>query len=337
MSSIFLLIGMWVASAIAVARATFRRLLRGPTVPTWKWRTEWFVAIARATIETAARKRDNRVVNMFGRLVRTPVPASLRDKVVVRRTKLAGVPTDRFVRISGAPDVATILYFHGGGYIFGNPGTHRRFVARLVDATQTSAFAPKYRLAPRDPYPAAVDDAIQAYNGLLDSDIDPRSIVLAGDSAGGGLALAVALRARSEGMPLPGGIMVFSPYADLTHSAYTIPLNVETDHLPIEELSKPNDFYAPGHDLHDPEISPVFAELDGFPPMLIFAGGREMILEDALRIHSHAIEAGADATLVVEEDMMHVWPVALTWEPATDRTLATAAEWVRSKIARDTD
>ena len=331
-SSIVLLIVMWWASALGVIRVTFHRLLLGPTVPSWTWRTEWFVAIARATIEVAARDRNDMVVNMFGRLVRTPVPLSLRHDIWVKRTKLGGLPTDRFMRLGGPTDAATLLYFHGGGYAFGNPGTHRQFIAYLAQATGTSVFAPQYRLAPLYPFPAAADDAISAYEGLLERGISPETIIVAGDSAGGGLALAMVHRARSLGLPLPRGIMVFSPYVDLTHSGYTIELNAGTDYLPLAELSEPNDYYAPGLDLDNPEISPLFAEMTGYPPMLIFAGGREMLLDDSVRLDARARAYGVDATLVVEEAMMHVWPVALTWEPATPRTFETCAAWVSENV-----
>jgi acetyl esterase/lipase len=333
-SSIVLLIVMWWASALAVIRVTLHRVLLGPTAPSWTWRTEWFVAIARATIEVAAQERDDVVVNTFGRLVRTPVPLSLRHEIVVKRTRLADLPTDRFMRLAEPTDTATLLYFHGGGYVFGNPGTHRQFVAQLALATGTSVFAPQYRLAPRCPFPAAVDDAISAYEGLLERGTSPETIIFAGDSAGGGLALALVHRARSMGLALPGGIVVFSPYADLTHSGYTIELNAGTDYLPLSELSEPNDSYAPGYDLENPEISPLFADMEGYPPLLIFAGGREMLLDDAVRLDAQARAMGVDSTLVVEEDMMHVWPIALTWEPATLRTFETCAEWVSVKVGK---
>jgi monoterpene epsilon-lactone hydrolase len=331
-SSIVLLIVMWWASALAVIRVTFHRLLLGPTVPSWTWRTEWFVAIARATIEVAARDRDDMVVNMFGRLVRTPVPLSLRHDISVKRTKLGGLPTDRFMRLGESTDTATLLYFHGGGYVFGNPGTHRQFIAYLALATGTSVFAPQYRLAPRYPFPAAVDDAISAYEGLLSRGIRPETIIVAGDSAGGGLALAMVHRARSLDLPLPGGIIVFSPYVDLTHSGYTIEFNAGTDYLPLSELSKPNRDYAPGFELENPEVSPLFADMEGYPPMLIFAGGREMLLDDSVRLDARARACEVDATLVIEDAMMHVWPVALTWEPATPRTFETCAAWVSEKV-----
>lgn len=336
MSSIVLMVLIWWASAMAIMRVTFRRLLLGPSVPTWMWRTEWFVAVARATIEVAARDRSDMAVNMFGRLVRTPVPATLRREIWVKRTKLAGLPTDRFMRLGDATDTGTLLYFHGGGYIFGNPGTHRKFIAQLAHATRTSAFAPQYRLAPLHPFPAAVDDATAAYEGLLDRGIRPETIIVAGDSAGGGLALAMVHRARSRGLALPGGIVVFSPYVDLTNSGYTIELNAGTDYLPLSELSDPIDFYAPESDLMNPEVSPLFADLTGFPPLLTFAGGREMLLDDAVRLDARARAAGVDSTLIVEDDMMHVWPVPLRWEPATQRAFETCAQWVSLRMGEPT-
>jgi monoterpene epsilon-lactone hydrolase len=332
MSSIVLLIFMWWAGVLAAIRVTFHRLLVGPTVPTWTWRTEWFVAIARSTIAVAARDQDDVVVNLFGRLVRTSVPVSLRHEIHVRRTKLAGIPTDRFMRLADPADTATMLYFHGGGYVFGNPGTHRQFIAHLAHATHVSVFAPQYRLAPRHSFPAAVNDAISAYEGLLASGTRPETIIVAGDSAGGGLAMAVVHRARSKGLPLPGGIMVFSPYVDLTHSGYTIELNAGTDYLPLSELSGRNDSYAPGYHLENPEVSPLFADMAGYPPLLIFAGGREMLLDDSVRLDARARAAGVDSKLCIEDDMMHVWPVALTWEPATPRTFEICASWVAATV-----
>ena len=332
MSTILHLIIMWLASALAAVRTTFRRLLLGPTVASWTWKTEWFVAIARATIRVAADKQDDMVVSLFGRLIRTPVPPSLSSKVRVRRSKLGRLTTDRYTYLNDSSTQLAMLYFHGGGYVFGNPGTHRQHIARLVNATHATAFAPQYRLAPQNPFPAAVDDGIAAYQAMLDDGIDPATIFVCGDSAGGGLALATVLRARDNGLPLPGGMVLFSPYTDLTHSGYTIALNAGTDYLPLAQLSEPNTYYAPGFELTNPEVSPVFADLTGFPPILTFAGGCEMILDDAVRLHSRARKAEVDSTLIVEQDMMHVWPAVVPWEPAAARTLRACSQWVSEKI-----
>ncbi len=331
MASLLHLVRMWFAAGFAILRATISRLLLGPTLPSWTWRTEWAVAAARAVIAVAAERPSDVVVARFGRVVRAPVPPPLHSSVRVDRVRLGTVAADRFIRLRDPLDRATLLYFHGGGYVFGNPGTHRQFIARLVDATRTAAYAPGYRLAPGHRFPAAVEDALAAYTALLERGVPPESIILSGDSAGAGLAVATVHRARRSGLPLPAGLILFSPYVDLRHTAYTIPLNAATDYLPLSELSRPNDWYAPTELLDDPEVSPVHADLTGFPPMLVFAGGAEMLLDDAARLTDNARAAGVEVTLVVEDEMMHVWPVIVPWQDASHRTLERCAEWVEDR------
>jgi len=328
MASLFHLVVMSVMTWFAVARQTLSRLLLGPTLPSWTWRTEWAVVAAREMIAVAADHPDDWLVNAFGRRVTAPLPPSLRGSIHVSRTRLGGVQSDRYFRLSRSPDVATLLYFHGGGYIFGNPGTHREFIARLVNATSTVAYAPRYRLAPEHKFPAAVDDGFEAYEALIDRDIDPSTIIVCGDSAGGGLAMATVHRARESGLPLPGGIILYSPYLDLRHTAYTIPLNAKTDYLPLNDLEKPNEWYVAPDQLDDPEASPLRADLHDFPRMLVFAGGAEMILDDSVRLKDNADAAGVETTLVIEPEMMHVWPALVPWQPASKRTHDRCAEWI---------
>ncbi|KAA3640540.1 MAG: steryl acetyl hydrolase, partial [Armatimonadetes bacterium] len=235
MDSVINVIKLWFLVSIAVARRIFRRLLLGPTLPSWSWRTDIVVAIARAAIDFAATVPDDRLINQFGLRVRAPGPHELRAKVRVNRTKLGGLDVDRYLRIGATTDAATILYFHGGGYVFGNPGTHRQHLARLVHATGTTGYAPRYRLAPKHRFPAALDDAMVAYRALVASKTDPSEIIVSGDSAGGGLTLALLLALREAGEPLPAGCILFSPYTDLNHTSYTIVTNADTDYLPIHE------------------------------------------------------------------------------------------------------
>lgn len=320
---------MGLAGALAAIAATFRRLLLGPTLPSWSWRTEWAVASARSVIEVAARYRDDPMLLRFGMTVQAPVPFGLRDKVHLRKVRIAGIEADRYEPVRSARN-RTILYFHGGGYVFGNPGTHRQFIARLVNATGAFAVAPRYGLAPRHQFPAAVNDAQAAYEALLDRGLDPASIIVAGDSAGGGLSMALLHRIRESGLPVPAGAVLFSPYLDLEHKAYTIALNAATDYLPLSELSIPNHWYASLQHMRDPEASPVNAELTGFPPLLVFAGGAEMLLGDSIMLAERAESAAVSCKLVVEPDMMHVWPAIVEWEPASDRALATANDWIET-------
>jgi monoterpene epsilon-lactone hydrolase len=332
MSSVVNLARLWLLVTLAIARRIFKRLLHGPTMPSWTWRTDIAVAVARAAIGFAATVPNDPIINQFGLRIKAPVPVDLRRSVKVSRANLGGLTADRYIRLGARTDAATILYFHGGGYVFGNPGIHRQHVARLVHATGTTAIAPRYRLAPKHKYPAALDDAVSAYRALIASGTDPDHIMVSGDSAGGGLALAMLLRLRDAGDVMPSGAILFSPYGDLEHTAYTIPTNAGTDYLPTSELSAPNATYAEPTQLRDPFVSPVHADLTGLPPMLIFAGGAEMILDDSVRLKANAERDGVEATLSVEPEMMHVWQALVPWEPAAARSLETASEWISDHV-----
>jgi acetyl esterase/lipase len=167
---------------------------------------------------------------------------------------------------------------------------------------------------------------------MIDGGADPRSIILAGDSAGGGLAAALLLRIRSQELPMPAGAVLLSPYLDLEHTSYTIRTNARTDYLPLSELSKPNDRYADPDQLRLPEVSPVHADLTSLPPLLVLAGGAEMILGDSIRFAEHAERDGVDVDLIIEEDMMHVWPIVADQQEESDEALATIAEWLAARV-----
>ena len=327
MASMLSLMMLLVVAVAAWIRAIVRRLLLGPLLPSWSWSTELSVASARAVIARAS-EHPNPLVTRIGLRMTVPLPPTLRSRVEVRRVRLGGVEADRYLPADPKSPELTILYFHGGGYVFGNPGTHRQLIARLAASARVNALAPVYRLAPSARYPAAVDDAEAAYRVLLARGLDPESIILAGDSAGGGLAAALVVRIRSEALPMPGGLMMFSPYLDLTHGSYTIRTNAATDYLPAGSMRTPNDVYADADLLDHPEVSPITADLEGFPPALIFAGGAEMLLGDSLRFAEEAESAGVDITLEVEDEMMHVWPAFADWEPAAARTFDTADAWL---------
>ncbi|MEN8041502.1 MAG: alpha/beta hydrolase [Actinomycetota bacterium] len=332
MGSIILLIRIWIAANVAIVLATIRRLLLGPTMSTWSWRTEWAVASARRVIAVAANHKDDPWINTIGLRFKTPIPASLFGTVRVTPQLLGHNLGDHFERVGATHNTATILYFHGGGYTFGNPGTHREHIARLVARTGTMATAPTYRLAPAHQYPAAVDDAVDAYRALLTCCAASSEIIVAGDSAGAGLVVAMAHRARAEGLPMPAGLILFSPYLDLDHGGYTIRTNALTDYLPVREMSVPNDWYAFRSQHREPEAAPIYADLTGFPPMLVFAGGAEMLLADSLHLAENAQRDGTECELVIEPEMPHVWPALAPWEPASKRTLAKCATWIAETI-----
>ena len=224
-------------------------------------------------------------------------------------------------------DRCTLLYFHGGGYMAGSSATHRRWVARLTWAIGCRAFVPDYRLAPQHRFPAALDDALAVYLALLDRGIPPQEIVVAGDSAGGGLSAALLLRLRDQARPLPAGAILFSPYTDLEHTGASIFANAATDYLPLGEI-RANTEYLSGHDPKDPYASPMHGDYTDIPPLLVFAGEREMILDDSKRLVERARAGGCDVTLHVAPDMYHVWPALLPGHRETLVAEARSAEWV---------
>lgn len=203
-----------------------------------------------------------------------------------------------------------VLYLHGGYYVAGRPRSYRGLAGRVAAGLDADVLLLDYRLAPEHPYPAAVDDAFGAYRRLVEAGIDPAALAIAGDSAGGGLALATLLRAKSEGVPLPAAVAVFSPWTDLTGTADSLVTNDERDDmLSAAALRTAAAHYAAGQDLVDPEISPLFGDLSGLPPLFVTVDRSETLLDDAVRLVDRARAAGVDATLHQAEGLFHVWPI----------------------------
>ncbi|MFV0932754.1 alpha/beta hydrolase [Pseudomonas jessenii] len=201
-----------------------------------------------------------------------------------------------------------ILYLHGGAYILGSPRTHRSVVTHLAAASGTEVVVADYRLAPEHPYPAAPDDALQCYCSLLARGIAAQDIRLAGDSAGGGLALALALRIRDEKLPLPGALLLISPWVDLSLSGSSVTqLRKRDPMLSTSWLVQAAQLYAGSRALEHPGCSPLFADLRGLPPILIQVGSDEILLDDSRRLAARACEAGVAATLQVFDGMWHVF------------------------------
>jgi acetyl esterase/lipase len=235
--------------------------------------------------------------------------------------KLA-TPTDRL-----------ILYFHGGGYIAGSPETHRALIARLALAAEANAFVPAYRLAPEFAFPAAVRDGIDSYRHLVTRGIDPRSMVVAGDGSGGGLAFAVLLAARNAGLPLPAAGVAMSPWADLSLSGMSILTNAGNDTALNWELlflsarnylrkTNPCDAYA----------SPAFASFRDFPPIMVHAGGFEMLKDDASRLGDRAADSGTSVSVEIYDGMQHIFQ-ANPYVPEARVSLQRLGQFIRSKTA----
>jgi monoterpene epsilon-lactone hydrolase len=219
----------------------------------------------------------------------------------------------------------TVLYFHGGGYVIGSPRSHRHLAAAIARAAGGSAVLPDYRRAPEHPFPAALDDAVAAYRWLVDDrGVHASSVVIAGDSAGGGLMLATLLVLRDAGVPLPAAGVGISPWSDLTCGLPSHMTRAAVD--PIVDASmlpRMAAAYLGPVDPRPPLASPLYADLRGLPPLLIHVGTDEVLLDDATKLVERARTAGVEATLEVWDGMVHVWhwflPILDEAQAAVDR------------------
>ncbi|HTQ13755.1 MAG TPA: alpha/beta hydrolase [Rhizomicrobium sp.] len=220
-----------------------------------------------------------------------------------------GVKGD-FVAARRARRDGAVLYLHGGGYVLGSPLSHRHLLGALSETTGLLAFAPDYRLAPEHPFPAAVDDAVAAYKGLIDSGIAPGRIAIMGDSAGGGLTIATLVAARDRGLPMPGCAVAISPWADLSQGGEAHRARKARDPIVGKEgLDAMAAAYLGGTDPKTPLASPVFADLSGLPPLLIQVGTEEALYDDSLALKRRAEEAGVDVSAESWGGMVHVWHI----------------------------
>ncbi|WP_135504021.1 alpha/beta hydrolase fold domain-containing protein [Roseovarius aestuariivivens] len=246
-----------------------------------------------------------------------------------RQGEIAGVP----VTSVRAPWVAEadgplILYFHGGGYVFGSPRTHRAMLAWLSRAAQAPACLPDYAKAPEHAFPAAVEDALAIYRAVMDR---PGGVVLGGDSAGGGLALALLGEICRLNLPRPLGCFGLSPLTDLGHGGESLMRNAQAEVLlPAARAAELAEMYLQGADPDDPRASPLRAGFDGAGPVWLTAGDTEILLDDTRRMTSHLRDQGIEVTEVIERDLPHVWPIFHNTLPEARETLTAIAAWISS-------
>ena len=228
---------------------------------------------------------------------------------VLESMTLGGVPAVKMSAGKVDADRA-ILYLHGGGYVFGSPVSHRDLGEYLSKAARISVYMLDYRLAPENPYPAAVDDATAAYRALLEMGFKPGNIAISGDSAGGGLTVATLLNIRNQKLPMPACAVPLSPWADLECTGETMETNAAVDPMVQRPLTRQlSDLYVTDGNLRDPLASPIHGDLTGLPPLLIQVGERETLLDDSVRIAANARKAGVDVTLEVEPGQIHVFQI----------------------------
>lgn len=230
----------------------------------------------------------------------------------------------------GSKGERLVYYLHGGGYISGTARSCRPITVTLARLLQTRVFGLDYRLAPEYHFPAGLDDAVAGYRWLLSTGINPKSVAVAGDSAGGGMTLALALRLRDSGEPLPGCLVCLSPWTDMTGASKSLTANSEVDPMFVEEdIERYSHAYLGAQSRHDPLASPLLADLSGLPPILIQVGKTEVLLDDACNLHAKVRAAGGSSDLHVYEEVPHGWHYGAPFVPETRAALREVAEFVR--------
>ncbi|MGE5398196.1 MAG: alpha/beta hydrolase [Chitinophagales bacterium] len=233
---------------------------------------------------------------------------------------------------SGAPEDKVILYFHGGGYVSGTCNAHRAIVSKFTKGCGIKTLLFEYRLAPENPFPAAVDDSLSAYKWLLAKGYLPSNIVFLGDSAGGGLVLAALLAIRDSGLPLPSAAVAFSPVTDYTCSGESYITKAKVCLSPPGCAPAFAKHYAGNTDPAHPYISPLFGDLAGLPPLLMFVGDDETLLDDSRRFAEKARAAGVEVTLNVGKGMFHCYPAMAPLFPEATQAMAEICTFIRTRL-----
>jgi monoterpene epsilon-lactone hydrolase len=270
------------------------------------------------------RREVGKTSKMFGKLL--------------KGIEISPVTIDNFyaewISLSQNKKDKVLLYFHGGGYVMGSVPTHRTHVAKFVKGSSVSALLFGYRLAPEHPFPAAIDDSVTAYRWLLAQGIAPSHIVFIGDSAGGGLALAALLALKDKSIPLPAAVVALSPWTDLkcigeSYRTAKDPLS------PGESWTVFSKYYVGDGDPSNPWISPLYGDLHGLPPMLIYVGEHEVLLDDSIRFAEKAKDASVNVTLKVGKGMFHCYPVCAPLFPEATQAMEEICVFIRNQIGVD--
>ncbi len=246
----------------------------------------------------------------------------------------AGGVAAEWVTAAGTEAVCTVLYLHGGGYVIGSPATHRGLAERLSKAASTRVLVIDYRLAPEHPFPAPVEDATTAYRWLLASGTEASRIAVAGDSAGGGLTAATLVALRDAGDAMPGAGICLSPWADMEDIGASMTERAALDPMVQKEgLLGMASLYLQGADPRSPLAAPLYADLQGLPPLLIQVGTSETLYDDATRLADRAKAAGVDVTLEPWDEMIHVWHLFAPMLPEGQKAIDRIGEFLRQHIA----
>lgn len=250
----------------------------------------------------------------------------------MHKDSLGGVHAE-VLKSEHADEKKALLYIHGGGFVAGRPANHRQLTWRLAAKTNTPVYAIDYRLAPEHPFPAALDDALIAYRTLLDKGVEPHRLGVAGDSAGGNLTLALALKLKEEGLPQPGALVCLSPVTDLAEPAPSHISNMDSDAMFDSSIfNSVPETYCPDGDVMNPLVSPLRGDVSGLPPTLIQCSGAEMLRDDSIRMAERMKQAGVDVKLEVWPKVFHVWQVAADVLPEGRKAIDNIAAFLNARL-----
>jgi monoterpene epsilon-lactone hydrolase len=283
--------------------------------------------------QTAEADIHKRVEDSRKSLDQLATLVTLPKDVTIDSININELPANWISTPESDPD-KVILYLHGGGYIEGSLISHQDLAMRIGRASKSKVLLIGYRLAPEHPFPAALEDSIMAYKWLItEKNILPQNIVIAGDSAGGGLTLCTLLKLRDENIPLPAAAVCLSPWTDLAITGNSIRKNYKIDPwLKPSEIYFMAELYIGDNDPENPYISPLYGKLKGLPPILIHVGSAEILLDDSVRLANKAKSEGVEIIIDVWEDMLHVFQAFADWAPEGQEAINKIGSFVQSKF-----
>ncbi len=259
-------------------------------------------------------------------------PTPIAEGSMISRVPCGPLGGD-LIRLENSVDGKLIIYYHGGGFLFGSSRSHRVVASNLARASGIPALAPDYRLAPEHPAPTAHDDAYAIYLWALEQGYAPSGIALCGDSAGGNLALATAVRARDAGKPLPAALMLMSPALDFAHDGESHRALADAPLVNRELMDLFNMIYMGDGDLRSPTVTPLHSDLSGLPPVLVHVGSWELLHDDSVTVTERLKQAGVDATLKIFDGMCHSWQIFAPMLDEGMQSIEEAGEFMRAKLA----
>ena len=265
------------------------------------------------------------------------IMAGVRPPRVPRRIQLTqtslGAVASELLTASGASAAHAILYIHGGGWVAGSPASHRPITWRLAEQAGVPVHAIDYRLAPEHPFPAGLDDCVAAYRALLDLGLRADAIVVGGDSAGGNLTLALALKLKDLGLPQPAALFCLSPLTDFADLGASRTTNAKSDAMfDPRSFATVAQHYFPGHDPRDPLLSPCQGDVKGLPPTLFQVSGAEMLRDDSVLMEQKMRAAGIDTTIEIWPGVAHVWQVTADILPEGRAAIAKIATFIKKQL-----